>query len=253
MPTLQVVPQGIESVNGSDINMGCASPLVNRSGVMHMVCDNSESYLIDGCSPAIDTSTSNWASQLVTLRKVSDHAQLHFDHVSLTFGFNTAVSLTAIELDLFLCPEWNIGAPNITVAGSDLLGSSVLATGYTPSQSSCDSLSTVSIPLQGDSSYPTWHILVTFPSPHEDIQWVHVGEVRFLNESVYGHPSSRHTSEPTSGKIYTFGQACLEIFCTVYTALGTDRYCCRSEYSPPPSVNNVPQSLKRDTMLGDIH
>ena len=186
---MQVLPQGIESVNGSDINMGCTSPLVDRGGVM--VCNNSESYLVDGCSPAINTSTSNWASQLVTARKIGDDAQIHFDHVLLTFIFNTAVSLTAIELDLFLCPEWNIGAPSIFVAAnnnSDLIFSldELLDAGYTPSNSSCDSLSIVSIPLQGDSSYLTWYILVTFPRPHEDILWVHVGEVRFLNGSVDG-------------------------------------------------------------------
>ena len=192
--SLQIVPQGIESVNGSETNMGCTSPLVDRVDVM--VCNNSESYLVDGCSPAINTSTSNWASQLVTLRKFSVDAQFHLDHVLLTFGFNTAVSLTAIELDLFLYPEWNIGAPSIAVIATnntDLIFSfdfEVLAQDYTPSNSSCDSLSTVSIPLQGDSSYLTWYILVTFPSPHQDIDWVHVGEVRFLNGSVDDHPSN---------------------------------------------------------------
>ena len=38
----------------------------------------------------------------------------------LTFGFDTAVSLIAIELDLFLCPEWNIGAPYITLYADEL-------------------------------------------------------------------------------------------------------------------------------------
>ena len=112
---MQVVPQGIVSVNGSDINMGCASPLVDRGGVM--VCDNSESYLVDGCSPTINTSTSNWASQLVTLRGDVANDVINIDHVVLTFDFDTTVSPTSIELDLFLCPEWNIGAPGIFVYG----------------------------------------------------------------------------------------------------------------------------------------
>ena len=99
---LQVVqPHGIESVNGSDINMGCTSPLVDSDGVM--VC-MSQSYLVDGCSPAIDTSTSDWASQLVTLRKTQTN-EITFDHVLLTFGFDTAVTLTSVVLDLFLCRE----------------------------------------------------------------------------------------------------------------------------------------------------
>ena len=47
---MQVVPQGIESVNGSDVNMGCASPLVDSGGMM--VCgslsDCSTSYISVG-------------------------------------------------------------------------------------------------------------------------------------------------------------------------------------------------------------
>ena len=105
-----MVPQGIESVNGSSVNMGCTSPLVDSDGVM--ICNMSQSYLVDGCSPAIDTSTSDWASQLVTVRKTQTD-DLAFDHVLLTFGFDTAVTLTGIELDLFLCPEWGTYAPFI--------------------------------------------------------------------------------------------------------------------------------------------
>ena len=35
----------------------------------------------------------------------------------MIFEFDTAVSQTSIELDLFNCPEWNIGAPVIAVHG----------------------------------------------------------------------------------------------------------------------------------------
>ena len=225
--SVQLVPR-IESVNGSDINMGCASPLVDRGGVM--VCNNSESYLVDGCSPAINTSTSNWASQLVTLREVLDRSQIHFDHVLLTFSFNTAVSLTVIELDLFLCPEWNIGAPIIFVRAandSDLIFSldfEILAASI-PSQSSCDSLSTVSIPLLEDSSYSylTWFILVRFLNPHED--WVHVGEVRFLNGSVDDHPSNRCRPEITPGALIQHG---VYYICVYLAALTIAREVSRS-------------------------
>ena len=49
MPVKVIQPYGIESVNGSDINMGCTSPLVDSDGVM--VCDScSNNYLIDGSS-----------------------------------------------------------------------------------------------------------------------------------------------------------------------------------------------------------
>ena len=187
---VQVVPQGIESVNGSDINMGCASPLVDRGDVM--VCSNSESYLVDGCSPTIDTSTSNWASQLVTVRKNGPNNFLDFDHVVLTFDFDTAVSLDNIELDLFLCPEWKIGAPRIliyayqnsTLVLSSITDSDSFITSYqTKNSSTCDSLSTVSISFDLSlKRYHSWHILM-----ESFDMWVYVGEVRFLRDGIPIH------------------------------------------------------------------
>ena len=192
---MQVVPRGIESVNGSDVNMGCTSPLVDSGGVM--VCNSSNcpsSYLLDRNSPAIDTSTPDWASQLVTVRKNGAiSGGISFDHVVLTFGFDTAVSLAAIELDLFLCPEWNIGAPLIAVYGDESRNLVLRAIDFSPlgseynqrSQSSCDSLSTVSIPFRDDaasSSYLTVHIMVQMSQ--YSVEWVHVGEVRFLTTSA---------------------------------------------------------------------
>ena len=157
-----------------------------------MICNMSQSYLVDGCSPAIDTSTSDWASQLVTVRKTkSDRVAFdgtQFDHVLLTFGFDTAVTLTGIELDLFLCPDMNIDAPYITVFADE--ESNLVFTYYDPvnntfqhydsSQSSCDSLSTIAITLRDRLADPylTWHILVS--SFTSSIDWVYVGEVRFL-------------------------------------------------------------------------
>ena len=200
---VQVVPQGIESVNGSDVNMGCTSPLVDSGGVM--VCNSTDcpsSYLLDGNSPAIDTSTSNWASQLVTVRKNDATHDIPYDHVVLTFGFDTAVSPTLIELDLFLCPEWNIGAPFISVYADEknslvFNSSSDFIKQNTPSQTSCDSHSTITISFEelSDTTSPTWHIVVTFAA-QPDTEWVHVGEVRFLGTD--SPPVSMCTTEGPS-------------------------------------------------------
>ena len=203
---VQVVPQGIESVNGSDVNMGCTSPLVDSGGVM--VCNSSNcpsSYLLDGNSPAINTSTFDWASQLVTVRKNDAIPGLiPFDHVVLTFGFDTAVSLTSIQLDLFLCPEWNVGAPVITVYGDEnrslvlpsVRGVHFLGRSFNhPSQSSCDSLSTVSIPLQ-DDAVRSLHIIVEMD--YTESEWVHIGEVRFLG--ISGDPN--HTQSTSIYSIH---------------------------------------------------
>ena len=169
--------------------MGCTSALVDSGDVM--TC-NSQSYLVDGCSPGIDTSTFDWASQLVTVRRNEGNAAVHSAHVLLTFGFDTAVSLTGIEMDLFLCPNWGIGAPRITVSLNEEYNfvfnlSLPFTPAVQPSQSSCDSLTTVH--LSGDtlsvSSYRTFHILVDL-SHQSSIEWVHVGEVRFNGGMTLG-------------------------------------------------------------------
>ena len=196
---VQVLPQGIESVNGSDVNMGCTSPLVDSGGML--VCNSTDcpsSYLLDGNSPAINTSISDWASQLVTVKKNDATFDLPNDHVVLTFGFDTAVSLTSIELDLFYCPEWNIGVPFISVYADEknslvfFSSSSDFIRQKTPRQTSCDSLSTITISFEELTTSPTWHILVTFAA-QPDTEWVHVGEVRLLG--IDSMPASMCTTK----------------------------------------------------------
>ena len=174
------IPQGIESVNGSNTNLTCSH--------------GENCLLLDGHSPYIDTSLVNWASDLVTVRKNIATDYIYYDHVVLTFSFNKNVRLTGIEIDLFLCPEWGIHAPFISLYGSTTLEFIVyppqsnyttqtnidFIKSYEPSQISRCSLSTVVISIQrGEPRHPIWHIVVAFPS-FPNIQWVHVGEVRFL-------------------------------------------------------------------------
>ena len=202
--TIQVVvPQEIESVNGSSVDMGCTSPLVDSGGVM--VCDDC-SYLTDGVSPDIDTNTFDWASQLVTVRRDEGNVNIPYHHVLLTFGFDTAVSLTGIEMDFFLCPDWNIGAPSMIVnldPNYNLVyrDGRLFVHSVNSLQSSCDSLSTVT--FTGGSfltgSYHTFHILVDL-SQHDSIEWVYVGEVRFIG--VNGPLCLQPTpSSPTSSPL----------------------------------------------------
>ena len=184
---VQVVPQGITSRNGSSFDMGCSSIAV-RDGFT--VCDcTTQSYLVDGVSPDINTSTSDWASQLVTVRRNEGTAEIILDHVLLTFGFDTAVSLTGIEIDLFHCPTMSIGAPVINVFINeeyDLTFSTSLQPlrSVEPSESRCDSLSSFTISETTDLLYHVIHILITFLGCN--IDWVYVGEVRFLGASDTG-------------------------------------------------------------------
>ena len=129
------------------------------------------------------------ASQLVTVRRNEATADISFAHVLLTFGFDTAVSLTAIEIDLFHCPTMNIGAPVITVSLNeeyDLTFNTSLPflLSAVPSESRCDSLSSFTFTESSGSLYRVVHILITFPD--SNIDWVYVGEVRFLGSSDTG-------------------------------------------------------------------
>ena len=203
----------------------------------------SQSYLVDGCSPDIDTSTSDWASQLVTVRRNEGTAGIGFPHVLLTFGFDTAVSLTGIEMDLFNCSDWNIGTPSITVylnpdynlaATTDILytddGLPFVNANMDSLLSSCDSLSAVT--FSGGSflggSYHTVYILVDL-SHTSSIQWVHVGEVRFNYENAAGNRESNCRSPFQSASIsvatttssFDSTESCLQSIMTEPTSSST--------------------------------
>ena len=186
----QVLPEGIESVNGSSDTMGCTSALVVRDGVM--VCDcTSSSFLVDGASPNIDTSDNDWAAQLVTVRRNEGTANINFLHVLLTFGFDTAVSPTGIEIDFFHCPDWGIGAPRIAVyfneeydftfssTNKDSIVTDLPFKEVETNGSDCNSLSTVMV-SPDSGPYHIFHILVTFDTEPIPIDLVYVGDVRFL-------------------------------------------------------------------------
>ena len=201
---LQLVSKVVMEVNGSDMNMGCAIKVGDLSGMTFCGSlgsgDGVISYLVDDETPAIDTSTSDWASQLVTVKLDGDSL------IVLSFGFGIAISLTSIKLDLFLCPEWNIGAPLIAVYGDNssnlpYTSSSDFILNYTPNKTSCDSLSTVTISVEEEMqlSYSNWHILVS-TTTMLNIEWIHVGEVRFLGTDA--------DSTPIPSKLYNYVTLC---------------------------------------------
>ena len=204
---LQIVPEGIESINGSSITMGCATPLKTFGGVMYcgvLGSHGDEGYLVDGHSPAIDTSSPDWASQLVTVRKTGAVVGVSSGYVIFTFDFTAALSLTSIELDLFLCPEWGIGTSFIGVFADNntdpvLASTSTGITNHTFLPiTSCDSLSTVLIPLKdivGRLSYDTWHLVMVY-STQSALEWAHVGEVRFQDQSSSVPLSSEELYNP---------------------------------------------------------
>ena len=211
----EIVPSGVQSVNGSKLDMGCAYPL---DSVGDLKCcsrhgnQNLLSYLSDRVTPEINTHQPDWASKLLTVRKNTGNAVVPFDHVILTFGFETAITAYNIELDLFLCPEWKIDAPFITVYASnnrDMVFRQCLEMdflmGHVPRKKSCDRLTTVSVrPERMEPYYHYWHIVVSFQQ-QMGIEWVHVGEVRFLEVEIDPSSSQEPLPSVTQGELLCSG------------------------------------------------
>ena len=164
--------------------MGC-SEVVNISHGREVCCPPSSSYLLDGSSPtSINTSSSNWASQLVTVKK-NDRLPGHieFPHVLLTFIFDRPVSPTAIEMEVFHCPGQKIGAPYISVHANNnsesLFDIKHRVMEVSTLQPLCNSLSTIIANISTQTMLPNWYILVHY-NERSKIEWVYIGDIKFL-------------------------------------------------------------------------
>ncbi len=102
-------------MNGSDANAGC--PMICRmNGTSNeKVCDctgqiyNDTGFLVDGVIPTINVHQRNsWASMLYTVNTAStEHA--------IGFKFSHAFMVQEVELNIFLCPQWNILNTDFTI------------------------------------------------------------------------------------------------------------------------------------------
>ena len=143
----------VTSLNGSPVNGSCPQECVGMVRNTR-TCDcttvpdqNTIGVLIDGVIPTVNTSQSGWASQLFTV-----YARKHRYVMSIRFGSN--IMLREVELYVFHCPAWNIGADTINIYNALTLhrfirqfnsaGNVIL----TSDMENCDSITRVSIPLQ---------------------------------------------------------------------------------------------------------
>ena len=209
-------------MNGSHANGDCPTEcIVLASGIN--TCDCTEailtdeaidaSVLIDGVVPTIDTSERNsadefvWAAPLLTVRASTGS-------VTLGFRFQTRVVLCEVELYVFHCPAWGIGADDITIHNGATF--SQFIPGIFPSRGrvfltsdmqNCTVLTRVSIPLQMATSTSSYFIEIN--SVSGTIEWVHIAEVRFSNQcdSTTIAPTNSTTKMPT-GKWYNRHNAC---------------------------------------------
>ena len=218
-------------MNGSSANGGCPLPCVGVvSGITTCDCgahsvlgeDAITGVLIDGI-PTIDGLMRNtagdvtWAAPLFTVRG-SRHT------VTLGFRFQASVVLHEVELYLFHCPAWGIGAERILIHNGasfpqfirvfESIGSVFLINDL----QNCTSLTRVSIPLEMARSTTSYFIEFTNPSG-DLIEWVHIAEVRFSDQptpttiaTTSGGPTTSIAHPPTGNRVRDAHLAASDIF-----------------------------------------
>ena len=175
------LPDGLQSVNGSDNNGGCSrvigGPICGELDV------GGRSDLTDCVIPSLGGFQSNWAAELFTVNRSGQSFHIGFD-------FSRPVNFTRVELDLFNCPEWGIAVQTITVyeytfGTLAFVPAVARALGNTTANTSCTSIVRVVIPLELPQNPAPFYILdFTFDNATTHIQWVHIAEVRFFEEDT---------------------------------------------------------------------
>ena len=177
-PTSHTIPGTVQAVNGSQANVGCTgtrNPFVCLN-LDPATAGGATSYLVDGNILApLDFSDTNWARELMTV----NHNGGDFD---IRINFNSAYA-TRMDLVLFNCPDWGIGAMDITVETGVSQQLEVLGN-FTLQNTSCDSLLTVCVPLIMRSNSTITYAINFLTGSNSDIDWTYIAEVTFYNDSV---------------------------------------------------------------------
>ena len=108
--------------------------------------------------------------------------------IVLGFVFRSSFVLRGLEISLFNCLSWNIASPTINVYGHTIFPAFVssLATRIggidTTNNQDCESLTTISIPIQSQRDYDVYFIEITYDN-EPNVQWVHTAEIKFSDET----------------------------------------------------------------------
>ena len=186
------LPDGLQSVNGSDNNGGCSRVIGDRICVQ--LDGGGRSDLTDGVIPSLRGLQDCWADGLFTVNRSGQSFRIGFN-------FNSSVNFTKVELDLFNCPKWGIAAQNITVYEYTIeiinfIDPKARALGHTTTSiTSCTSIVRVFIPLELPQNPTPYYVIdFTFDKNTTHIQWVHIAEVRFLEEEDTQCPTPSSTA-----------------------------------------------------------
>ena len=170
----------VDNPNGSQVNGGCPASCV--TGTICQCSDGNTSGLhMDDIIPDIDTSnTGSWANQLFAICT-------HTANVPIGFQFHEPVLITSIELNLFICYEWNIpqrqfnvlistSAHIITPITESILGNLVVYM----NEANCNGLTRLIIDLK--SNMTSTNYVVKFISQTR-LNRLYLGEIVFRNQT----------------------------------------------------------------------
>ena len=166
----------VVSVNGSSITERCSS-FTNSSGTLNCT-DPTSSVLFDGHIPTFTGLDGDmWASQLLTMSPLASATQI-------TFDFSDNTNLFRVEVVMFNCPQWEIGAQSLAALDNEI----VFASTETNSITSCDYLVSTCLLFRFSSSTVSLRFI---PSPASF--WVHLAEVTFHTDSSACPPDTTVT------------------------------------------------------------
>ena len=169
------------NLNGSQVNGGCPASCVIRTTICQCSDGNTSGLHIEGIIPDINTSnTGSWANQLFAICS-------HSTNVPIGFQFHEPLLITSVELNLFICYEWNIPLHqyNVTISTSahiiipiteSILGNLVVHM----NEANCNSLTRLIIDLK--SNMTSTNYIVKFISQNT-LNRLYIGEIVFRNQT----------------------------------------------------------------------
>ena len=176
---------GVMAVNGSSANGGCPSPCVGVvSGITTCDCGTHSTIGEDAITGVLIDNVTEigtepvWAAPLFTVRGSTDT-------VTLGFRFPASVVLREVELYLFHCPAWGIGAERIAIHNGasfpnfHQIRSNIGSLTLTGDQNHCTNLTRVHIPIDMAFFSTDYWIEFTNPSRAGLVEWVHIAEAKF--------------------------------------------------------------------------
>ena len=205
-PIAYTLPDGLRSVNGSNITGGCQENCVRMpiSGTMENGCDCPgttpvSGVLIDGDIPSIDTTQrGTWATGLFVVNRNGQNSFM------IGFSFDSSFILRGLEVTYLDCPIWGAGVTTINVYSSFIFPTFISAA-FTnigvlslvgDTSPSCTSLRTISISVQSTESTNNYFVEFSFAggSSVHPLNWLHLGEIRFSDVPL---------TTPTTASIHT--------------------------------------------------